>query len=507
MAIVTEEQPESASGRLFAVLWATALLFDRFVRGASTDMLGFGIVLGALWVLLRPGRPLRLLSLATLHLIWFVSIVAEKVYVHWYLDALVNLVLVLAGLSAARAHGLRFPMRSLMSRFAPAGRLIVLLAMFFAGFAKLNTSFLNAETSCAAALYDFQRDQLPFLPEAEWARQAAVYFAVVAELGAPFVLLVRPLRALGLLLALGLFLLIGTNAQAELYEFTAAFLSLLSLFLPRPVVVERIAWLRSLSWAKRVGSFWSARRVLRALTLGLGALFAFYLIYAGDRDPVAGYERKLFSRALYVLVVAGLGALSLSALRSGARTGASLKNLLLTGPACLLLVPLLFALHESTVYLGYKHMPTFTMASNLKLERGQSNHLLVQEPPAFESNRVVRVVRSKDRWLKPGRGVLWGGFADYLSRAPGQAVTFEVDGRRETVDDTNRDPRFQRTSAAMALLTRAGDRHAWGKPFTFSIGQGEKRCHHRVADLRAREERRAREREAARRSGWRRYFR
>jgi hypothetical protein len=157
---------------------------------------------------------------------------------------------------------------------------------------------------------------------------------------------------------------------------------------------------------------------------------------------------------------------------------------LLAMPVWLMVIPLALALHESTVYLGFKHMPTLTMAANLRLHRGSSNHILVRDVPHFEANRIVRLRASSDRRLRAagGEAMTWLGLRHYLAAHRNASVRFELDGREENVRRAGADPRFRRSAwwSLEGILTRGAAHVRYGLPFVFVTENRPKRCHHRV---------------------------
>jgi hypothetical protein len=503
------QSPLTLQGTVFGVLWATTLLYDRVVRGMAVDPWSLAVVVAAVAVLLRPSCVGRLVTLAVVHLVWFGFHVSHALYIHWFLTAIVDTVIVV-GAVATRLQGPLTHAR-LTSTVASSLRWILLIALFSAGFSKLNTSFLNPDTSCAVALLEFQRVTFPFslLPDASWTQSAAIYVTLIAELGAPLMLCVRRTRMLGMLLAAGFFFLIGTNPQAKLYEFSTIFVSLMLFFAPAELFVRIRDQLRGHAAAARVRWLLASAAWRRARPFLVAALvyLGVYLVSYSEIEPLAREHRFFVARLSYAVGLPALVALYVWGCFVLRTTQQSAVPMLFSRPRALLVLPLLFFVHEASTYLGYKRSPTVTMAGNLMIERGYSNHIVVTGLPELEGNRVVTLVRSSDPLFdgKGRRGVTWAGFRDYLARNPDTSVTFELEGVRESITRAGDDPRFAHPSFWDALLTRSGDRHPHGRPYTFRLLDGDKRCHHRVEPWlekrKKADEKRARRRKELRRHG------
>lgn len=288
-----------------------------------------------------------------------------------------------------------------------------------------------------------------------------------------------------MLFACGFFVLIGTNPQAKLYEFTSAFLSLLALFVPAALLEDALQTARTglaAAWHRLFRKRWPP-----ALTWALLAALTLYFTFFADRDKLVRAERDAVVRLFYAcgLVSAALLLLYTRLSRSypEERTRA-----LLAMPAWLAIVPLVFALHEASVYAGFKHMPTLTMAGNLRIERGISNHLVVRDVPHLDANRVVILRDSSDAYLRrPGVGMTWLALSNYLAQHPDVSVRFELEGKEEHVPRAGDDPRFQDSSWLATVLTRAVADRPHDQPWTFAVDRMPRHCHHQLGRHRSKE--------------------
>lgn len=121
-------------------------------RAMATTAMRAVVIVAALLVLLFPRQPLLLAGLSAA---WCVHITVDNynhVFVHHWLVTMgswVILLAVAAGVSRDAAVWRERALRGLRVA-APA---VATIGLFCAGFSKLNTGFLDPETSCAGTLY------------------------------------------------------------------------------------------------------------------------------------------------------------------------------------------------------------------------------------------------------------------------------------------------------------------------------------------------------------------
>lgn len=392
---------------LFVRMWAVAALAHVIGNGFNGDLLPTpnvgGVALAAVSVaavaaLLKPGRvPLLVLS-ATI----VVSAIVEMPVVgnHWVVAALVSLAFLLSG---GRWPG-----------FEPAARLVLLIFYSFAAFAKINGGFTDPGVSCAL-FYANQTlgavGRAPVDPTSTLG-MALPWVVGAIELSVPVLLLIRPTRWVGVLLAAGFHTAISLDLGQHFYDFTSVLLALFVLFLPD-------AWSRTASQRLRDLPPWltsavGGAGVALALLLVLGAL-----VPAGVLPPVT--DRLAFvvwvPYALTVIVLVLLGP----------RRGATLP----WRPAALtwLVIALTFV-NGLTPWTETKTAFGYTMYSNLEVAQGRTNHDLVPAtlPLRNDLDRLVAIESSDDPgltayvdsgWLLP-----WPSFALYVQRHPGISVTY-----------------------------------------------------------------------------------
>lgn len=399
------------------------MLYDRAVRGSTDSGWSAAIVACCALLVANPRSVGWAGLLAGVHLAWYVHGYVEQANVHWHVAAMVHLALLLS-IGAELVGARRVPqLADLHPTLAPVLRAAFVILVFAGGFAKLNAGFLDPELSCAVALVEFQRTVFPLslLPRWPWLDTAAIGLTLVAELGAPLMVLARLTRPLGLVITVFFFALVGVNPVNYLFEFAGEFLALALFFVPAATVAAGLAVV--VPAARR----FVPARVLRWRWARFIAPLAMVAV-AWDRGPVDLRDARLaLCRLSFVVGVGALAAIvGIGALRT---RGASLPtHSVLPKRGLVLLVPLLLAAGEATPYIGLQHAPTMTMAGNLVISAAFSNHLVVSSVPTFDFNRVVRVVASSDPRLPRGTKRTWLAFSDWMARHPKAAVDYVVQG-------------------------------------------------------------------------------
>ena len=434
-----DDRALDAKFQVFATLWSTCVLYDALNRSLAPTLGAFLVAAACVLVLLVPRSTAAFAAMGVVHALNLFLKPPIFVFVHWYIDTLVNAVTLLGWLwCAASARTARVDPAALLRAISPALRVLVLLAVGFAGFSKLNTMFLDPTDSCASALYLIQAQAPGFsalLPDATWARWVAIWLTVVAELGVPAAVLFPALRPVAIVLAAFFFFLLGINPVGRLYEFAGPMLALLFLFTADDLVLrvaERIPAGRAARWIRPV--------VTGALATGV-AVLVLRSAFADVR-----VERALACRISWWVGVPMLTLLYLWNLPP--RSGRIATGALFAGGAPIAwLVPVVMLANEVSAYVGFPHNTTFTMASDVRLMSGRSNHVLVR-PPAPPGAELVRILEADTPLLrvvkKEGAAINWLTLREVLATRPGR-LTFQVgDGPRETVEHPKRDPRFMR---------------------------------------------------------------
>lgn len=448
-------EPDGAVAyRVFAVLWAVALLYDGAVRTMTRDPHNLLVTVAALAVLHRPRATWRLALLCGAWVLLVLDTPVRKLMIHWYFDGAVSLAVLLAWVHVAVRDGVRdVQPAAFLAALRPAVMLIGISALTYAGFAKLNTAFLDPELSCGAVLYLIQKEHMPLLPGGDVALLGAIWGTVLCEIGGPLLLLFRRTRPVALVLLGGFFFFIGLNPVNHLYEFAAPVLTCCLLALGEGPIAA--AWRRVADGPGRwVGGL---LRPLGAPAL-VAALAGFaWLAVAGDSKGTRPLRQEFARWTWLIGEPAVIGALLWATIRMPWVEQPRFRVLASGGPRWLLVLPLLFVLHEATPYAGLRHRTTFTMAANLRTVDGFSNHVLVRSAPDLYWNRRVEVLASdNDEYLQKQarrRTIMsFLSFADHMARNPDSHARIAVRGVEEEIPRAADDARFSRRPPLAELL-------------------------------------------------------
>ena len=122
--------------------------------------------------------------------------------------------------------------------FSVTGRWILLAFYSFAAFAKLNTGFLDPVASCGVfyANQSLGSFGLPTFPTDSPIAWLTIAGPMLTELSVPLLLAFSRTRRIGVLVALTFHTVISLDLDQHFYDFTAALVMLLCLFLPEPTV-------------------------------------------------------------------------------------------------------------------------------------------------------------------------------------------------------------------------------------------------------------------------------
>jgi hypothetical protein len=403
-----EERFARSALTLFAALWALAELFETLPAlwplrplaelGLELQLRGLS-ALAALWLLLRPSSTprLALLALAAAAHVWRRMPISAN---HGFLTLTTNLTLLLV-LAAwlVRRDRARPAHVALLRGWAPAIRLSLLVMYGWATFHKLNADYLDPALSCAGIELHKVDSRLGLIPTGPAAVIAAIYGTLVIEAAIPLLLALRRTRALGVALALLFHLVLGLSYPA----FSAVLYAYMALFLA-PGALARARDLAPVAAIGRLLSsrgFTLIRRGLEAAFLTGAALLVLWvrltgLGLGGDR-AARDAGRHFVWLALGSLLAAGF----LLLLAKG-RGAPALGGALRPRPAILWLAPALVLANGLTPYLGLKTAGAFAMFSNLRVDGGVYNHLLVPASVQVfhQVDDLVQVKASNDPDLK-----------------------------------------------------------------------------------------------------------
>lgn len=304
------------------------------------------------------------------------------------------------------------------------GRWLLLGFYSFAAFAKLNTGFLDPSVSCGVfyANQSLSSFGFPTFDADSAMGMVAIAGPVLTELSVPILLAFTRTRRVGVLLALVFHSVISLDLSQHFYDFTAALVVLLCLFLPDSTTtdfetrVSRPSLLRSAAFVVA-----STGVVASLLPPALPTIVILKLLVFAAWVPVAAWLIVRTARA-------GLGPSALP--------------MRLPGMTAWVLVTIVVA-NGLSPYLEVKTAVGFNMYANLVTVAGDTNHLVVRRTAHLSTvqDDLLEVVESEDDglaayadegYLLPRRNLL-----DYLARNPGVSVLVKDGDGEQTLDSTD----------------------------------------------------------------------
>ncbi len=267
----------------------------------------------------------------------------------------------------------------------PNLRWVLVLAYGAIAISKLNGSFFDPSVSCAAVFGDELGGHIGLrVTDYRSLSLGAIWVTALVELAIPVLLVVRRLRAAGLLLALLFHFVLALEPVGHVFDFTATLFPLFLTFAPREVLEELTARI------ERLGGGLGSR------ALALAALIVVVLhtvVMVGDWPIWAvAYPAWLIvgTTTLWWVVPSVL-----TRVRGGA--GWSGDALEIRGPMAILVpVVLLVALNGIAPYVGLRTAAAFNMYSNLETVGVDGDHLLLGGLGNVRSHELVMVVDAPD---------------------------------------------------------------------------------------------------------------
>jgi hypothetical protein len=381
---------------------------DQF--GGSTILVAASAALGlaAIVLMVRPGRAgLAVTSGLALVSLWLELPATGN---HWLLVGFVAVAALLA-LTA----------RDPWAWLSVTGRWILLGFYSFAAFAKLNAGFLDPEVSCGVfyANESLASFGLPTFVGDSVLGTAAIVVPVLTELSVPALLAFTRTRRAGVLVALVFHTVISLDFAQHFYDFTAALVVLLCLFLPE-ATLERLEGRIHRSPLLRVAIATIASVVVVAALL--------------PPAPTGIATVKLIGFGAWVPVSAWI-------IWSVARDGFGPASLPMRLPSATawVLVALVVA-NALTPYLELKTALGFNMYANLVTVAGETNHLVVPGTLHLRDvqDDLLRIVESDAEELDVYAGTAYlvpeRNLEDYLARHPRVSVVVADTSGERTLD-------------------------------------------------------------------------
>jgi hypothetical protein len=245
----------------------------------------------------------------------------------------------------------------------PIGRMLLLIMYTFGIFHKINSGFLDPLTSCAVALWQEMPPPLVWIDTVPM-HYLAIYGTFAVEGIIMLMLVVPRWRHWGICAGMAFHSLLALSGFAMYPVFTTLAIALHIMFVS-PDVALRIT--RSDPF-QRLDSFLRRPAGVAFLLVALGLIATYAAV--GDYRMVAFVW--LMVAAWPLAIVAFMGTGPSNADKSGPQ--------LWSGPVLLNMIPILFFINCASPYLGIKTAQSMNMFSNLRVEGGVNNHLLINKP-------------------------------------------------------------------------------------------------------------------------------
>ena len=415
--IAAEDSGLAARAEIFGSFFALFSIFHFFNYALEYNRFPpqwdqIALLLSAILLLFKPGsaRVLWLVMLAST----ISTVVQAPVHSNHTMVRSAVLVGYWASFLFAMARGTGWS--AIVADFTLAGRGVLLVMYVFGIFHKINADFLDPATSCAVALWQQMPEPLSRL-DGPLVHYATIYGTFAAEGAIALMLLLPRLRHWGVVGGILFHLLIALSGYAMYLSFTVLSIALHALFLSdggagRIVASRGMRMLR----VRRFDPVYGVVGLLLVAGLVLAAAAREYSLVTVLALP--------FVLPLVLLVVRhGRSTQPLPAHSAGPRSNR---------PAVVIgaVVTALFFANCAMPYLGLKSAQAVNMYSNLRLEGGVSNHLILPHPPGpFGYLEDIAVIEhgGGDGWLEWYRR----GFHPRPQAVAGQAFD---DGHRLDLD-------------------------------------------------------------------------
>ena len=409
-AMRADDAAESALFNLFARFFGLFLLLHvlyNFFRAAPDRFEPTSIpllILGMALVVVPASRPVFVAALLT---------VAADSWLHapvYSNHTMLLNVLVFTFLVGGAWHMLRGS--SFVQYFAavrPVGCALLLTMYTFGIFHKINSDFLNPVSSCAVALWREMPPPLVWF-DTPLIHTLAIYGTFAVEGVIMLMLIVPRWRHWGICFGVGFHALLALSGFAMYPVFTTLAIMLHILFVP-PQVALRItgsaAYLRLDAFLRRPAG-------IAFVLTAIGVIG----VYAKTAD---------YGMVAFVWLLLAAWPLALVALKGYNRTTDEQQAAHLWSPTLALnIIPLLFFLNCAAPYFGLKTAQTMNMFSNLRLENGESNHLVFTRTigPFSYLDDVAFITEAtgapklQQIAAYPGTGYVYYHLLDMLERAP-----------------------------------------------------------------------------------------
>lgn len=243
--------------------------------------------------------------------------------------------------------------------FIQTGSYLLLIMYIFGIFHKINTDFLNPESSCAVTLwktYPFP----DFIRNGVWAHYLAIYGTFLIEGIVLLSLIIKKARYYGVIIGVSFHIFLGFSSFAYYPAFSMLSIALHTLFLPRSSL-DTFRNSKAHKYFDATKSLWPPLSIAIA---GLLLLFSY-----------TDYLNGLMALFALLSVPLLLFIIFYTKSEKGKAQTTNPKSFIA------IILAILFFLNCLMPYMGLKTRQTLNMFSNLHLENGRSNHLILNYSP------------------------------------------------------------------------------------------------------------------------------
>lgn len=440
--LLREAAKPSDSLRIFAAMWAMAMLFSSLSHtpmlfgswGLKHQLLEMAVILNALYVMWRPSHLRALLSLASLMCVLYIArmpVSSNNQTISTYMNLAI---VVVAGTQLFFSRNPDDAQTLTYERLRFVAKSLLAIMYFFGIFHKINTDFLDPAVSCATALYIPLTREFG-LEDNLIGRYLAIYSTFVIEAIAIVCLYVRRFFWFGLVVSLPFHYVIPISAYSYYMDFSSLVFALYMLSMPRESALSLYTIASSFTrkvMGLRPGA--AALVILAAALLAGTAIVSWLALEFSDRST------RILWHSAWLVVWAVLGGVAMIFIIRSALVSTAHWTFVGSGkrPWWLYLFPVALFVFSWSPYFGLKTESSIAMFSNLHTEGGQTNHLLFPSPPylfPYQQN-TARIIASSDLRFLPddhaGHHLVEHDLALRILRNPDDWFTYVMNGKLYT---------------------------------------------------------------------------
>jgi hypothetical protein len=329
----------------------------------------------------------------------------------------------------------------------PFLRFALLIVYGSATFAKFNTAWFNPAVSCATVMPAKEFSFLPF--DIPWTSFWFMPFIVAgAEVIVSLAPLVRKLRPWALPFAFVFHTMLSLTPVSQGLGFTVLLLSMLTLYLSDDAMKDIYnKGVKFQTTIKKNGTlpYFAYGYVILAGSLAI-------LSWFGVNQDAFSFIRYIPALILLILFGTALSYFSIRYYKSEqVKPAIGAKNWL---QIVLLLV---IGLNSLAPYLGVKTNATMTMFSNLKIEGGTTNHLIMPRLPIpTMADDLVKVYATTHERVQvfqaTGRMYTWHELQRLMADKPTASIRYERNGEIFTLQFAHQNPELVKTNPVLHKL-------------------------------------------------------